>query len=346
GIYLYDVFGNRELIYRDSRIGCTNPTPVKERPTPPVLASQLPENAPDYGEMSIVDVYRGLGTNIERGKIKEIRIVQILPKTTRDADDPAIGLAGEENARLILGTVPVEDDGSAFFKVPAEKPILLQVLDENGFAWQTMRSLTYLQKGERVSCIGCHENRESSTYSVNQGMTAHADTERPKAMQREASEIQPGDLGGRTFSYVETIQPIWDRHCIECHHDQRAEGGINLTGEPDRQFTKSYYALCRDKNEFWGDDGKQPERLANALVPRFGGRNTIQMTEPGGKYGALGSRLVRLIQEGHEEVGLSEQEIRNIAAWIDLNAVFYGVYDPEDQERQRRGEQVAIPEIQ
>ena len=163
GIYLYDVFGNRELLYRDPKIGCTNAIPVSVRPIPPVLASQLPkENAPDYGEMTITDVYQGLGSKIERGRIKEIRIVQILPKTTRDGDDPAIGLAGEENARVILGTVPVEDDGSAYFRVPAQKPIYLQAIDKEGFAYQTMRSLTYLQKGEKVSCTGCHEARESS----------------------------------------------------------------------------------------------------------------------------------------------------------------------------------------
>ncbi|MDO5566966.1 MAG: hypothetical protein Q4G59_09950, partial [Planctomycetia bacterium] len=154
GIYTLDIFGNRELIYRDSQIGATTPIPVQARVTPPVLPSQLPNNPPQYGEMSITDVYEGLGDKIKRGRVKEIRVVQILPKTTRDSDNPPIGLAGEENARLILGTVPVEDDGSAYFRVPAKTPVLLQVLDQDGFAYQTMRSLTYLQPGEYVSCTG------------------------------------------------------------------------------------------------------------------------------------------------------------------------------------------------
>ncbi len=347
GIYLYDVFGNRELICRNSKIGCTNPIPIQERPKPGLLASLLPtKEVPDYGEMTITDVYQGLGSGIERGKIKEIRIVQILPKTTRDADDPAIGLAGEENARVVLGTIPVEKDGSAFFKVPAEKPFLLQVLDEKGYAYQTMRSLTYLQKGERVSCTGCHETRESSGYSVKSGLPGTFGAERPLAMRRESSQIDPGKLGGRAFSYVETVQPILDRHCVSCHNDKQTDGGVNLTGQPEGAFTKSYITLCRNKQEFWGDNGKQPERLAKALVPRFGGRNTIQMTEPGGKYGALGSHFMTLINKGHEKVVLSSEEIRMLAAWIDLNAVFYGVYEKEEQEKQRRGEIVAIPEVQ
>lgn len=344
GIYLLDLDGNRELIYRDSKIGSTTPIPIQERPMPPILASQLPKDPPPFGEMSITDIYQGLGDKIERGRIKDIRIVQILPKTTRDGDDPPIGLAGEENARLILGTVPVEEDGSAYFRVPAQTPILLQVLDEKGFAYQTMRSLTYLQPGEHVSCTGCHENRVSSAYASSDGSSDFG-TKRPKAMLRSASIPDPGKLGGRTFSYVETIQPIWDRHCLECHNNTRTDGKINLTGDPDRKFTKSYYALCRGR-EFWGDHGRDPKRLERALVPRFGGRNTIQMTEPGGKYGALGSRLIKILQKGHEGVQLSPEEIQTIATWIDLNAVFYGVYEAEDQARQLRGERVPIPAIQ
>ena len=347
GIYLYDIFGNRELVYRDPTIGVTNAMPLAERPVPPVLASQLPTgNVPDEGEMLITDIYQGLGNKIKRGDIKEVRIVQIFPKTTRDADDPAVGLAGEENARAILGHVPVEDDGSVFFKVPARTPILLQAITKEGQAWQTMRSLTYLQPGERVSCTGCHEARESSAYSVNEGMPVTGNVELPKAVVRGPSKIDPGNLGGRPFSYVEVVQPIWDRHCIECHNDKRTDGKVNLTGAIDRQFTKSYYSLCRSKKEFWGDDGKDPKRLEKALVPRYGGRNTIQVSEPGGKYGSIGSRLMSLLQKGHEGVKLSPDEMRKVSIWIDLNAIFYGVNDPEDQERMRRGELVAMPKIQ
>ena len=97
-----------------------------------------------------------------RGTIKQLRLVQIFPKTTWIADSPRIGIAGEENARAILGTVPVEADGSARFIVPAHKPILFQALDKDGFAYQTMRSTTYVQPGERISCVGCHDTQNST----------------------------------------------------------------------------------------------------------------------------------------------------------------------------------------
>ncbi|MDO5553003.1 MAG: hypothetical protein Q4G68_04510 [Planctomycetia bacterium] len=346
GIYLYDIYGNRELLYRDPEIGCSNPIPIIPQSPPPVLPSQLPAvNAPTWGEMTITDVYEGLGSSVARGSIKEVRVVQIFPKLTRDADKPPVGLAGEENARAILGTAPVEDDGSAHFRVPAETPLLLQLLDENGFAFQTMRSLTYLQRGEKVSCVGCHENRENSVYSSSEG-TLRGEVSRPKASLRDPSQLVPGKWGNSPFSYVLTVQPIWDRHCISCHNGQRTEGGLNLTGSRKGDFTESYIALCGSSELFWGDDGQDPTRTAQAWIPRFGGRNTIQRTEPGGRYGALGSRLVKYLQKGHEDSVLSREEMQDIATWIDLNAVFYGTTDPEEQERQRNGEKIPMPKIQ
>jgi hypothetical protein len=70
------------------------------------------------------------------------------------------------------------------------------------------------------------------------------------------------------------------------------------------------------------------------------------MTRPGGEYGALGSRLMRLLREGHEDVKLDDDELERLATWIDLNAIFYGVYNPEDQARQLAGQRVPMPEIQ
>lgn len=346
GIYLLDVFGNRELIYRDPAIGATNPTPLVARPTPPLLPSQLPADAPDWGEMSVTDVYQGLGSDIERGTIKALRVVQLFPKVTRDADDPLIGAAREENGRAILGVVPVESDGSAFFRVPARKPFYLQALDENGFAYQTMRSLTYLQPGEKISCVGCHESRDSSAYSVPEHFAA--DAARPLAQRRAPSTIEPGPFEGRPFSYAETIQPILDAKCVSCHCAKKKDGGIDLTGgavgEGGKAVSVSYAALTGDVN-FW-EGGTNPENALRALVPRFGGRNPIQVTEPGGRYQALGSRLMKLLRDGHEQVTLTDEEIRLFATWIDLNAIFSGTGEPAQREAALRGEPLPMPQIE
>ncbi|WP_165226693.1 PD40 domain-containing protein [Aquisphaera insulae] len=321
GLYLLDVFGNRELIYRDPQIGSTNPCPLVARPVPPVLPSLLPAEATSTGEFILADVYQGLN-QVQRGTITQLRIVQVFPKSTPVGNTPPIGVAGEENGRAILGTVPVEPDGSAYFTVPAGKGLLFQALDRDGFAYQTMRSLTYVQSGERTSCVGCHENRQSAPLPRT-----------VSALTRGPSMIQPGELEGSPFSYVQTVQPIWDAHCVSCHGGERKAGGLDLRGTPRDGFTESYRALCDD-------------RPAGPLVPRFAMRNQVQVTPPGGQTGARGSRLMKLLQAGHENVRLSPAERQRIAAWIDLNAIFYGVNSPGDQARQLRGENVPMPEIQ
>jgi hypothetical protein len=332
GIYLLDASGNRELIYRDPAIGSTNPCPLVPRPTPPVLPSVLPSEERETGRMVLADVYRGLD-DVPRGTIRRLRILQIFPKTTHLADNPPIGRAREENARAVLGTVPVEPDGSAYFEVPAQKPILFQALDESGMAYQTMRSVTYVQPGERISCVGCHENR--MTTPVNQPVMA---------LRRPPSKIEPGRFGGRPFSFVEVVQPVLQRHCVRCHGGEKTEGRIDLTGTPHDGFNRAYWALCGDV-DFWGA-GTNPANAAKALVPRFGGRNQVQITSPGGLYAARGSRLLRLLRQGHEGVELGDDDLRRLALWIDCNAIFYGAYKAEDQQRQLRGEILPMPEIQ
>jgi hypothetical protein len=335
GIYLLDAAGNRELLYRDPRISSTNATPLVPRPKPPVLTDLVAESDESLGEMILTDVYQGLG-DVSRGTIRQLRIVQIFPKTTPLANNPRIGLAGEENGRAILGTVPVEPDGSARFLLPAHKPVLFQALDENGFAYQTMRSTTYVQPGERTACVGCHEHRMSSPL---------ADFNVPLAVRRPPSRIQPGEFGGRPFSYMEVVQPVLDRHCIRCHNAEKFDGGVDLTGAPESGFSKSYWSLC-GKDADWRKRVGNLEATYQDLVPRYWMRNQIQQTPPGGKIGALGSRLMAMLRDGHEDVQMDAADLRRLALWIDMNAIFYGVYDADEQAKQFRGETVAMPDIQ
>ncbi|MGM0488977.1 MAG: hypothetical protein ACQESR_19730, partial [Planctomycetota bacterium] len=332
GVYLLDANGNRELLYRDPSIGTTNPTPLRTRPRPPLVPDTRRVSEQETGTMVVTDVSEGLG-DIPKGTIKELRLVQLFPKTTWLANQPPMGVAGEENGRAILGTVPIEADGSAHFKIPAGTPILFQALDEQGMARQTMRSLTFVQPGERTACVGCHEHRMSSP-------PANADL--PLALRRPPSTIEPGELGGRPFGFVEVVQPVLDRHCVHCHGDG-AE--LDLTAQPQEAFTRSYLSLCRLPYD-WRQLRGHPERLANSLVPRFAQRNQIQLTPPGGRYGARGSKLVKMLLEGHEDVKLSRNELHRLATWIDMNAIFYGVYDAEGRTRQLAGEKVDMPDVQ
>lgn len=339
GIYLLDTAGNRELLYRDPEIGTTTPTPLAPRVCPPLVPSELPAGAPPAGRMVVSDIYQGLG-GVPRDAVKQLRIVQVFPKSTWLANLPRMGVAGEENGRAILGTVPVEADGSACFDLPAGKPVLFQALDEQGMALQTMRSLTYVQPGEQTSCVGCHEGRMSAPPSQTGSLAA---------LRHGPVRIEPGELGGRPFGYAEVVQPIWDSRCVRCHGGEKLEGGCDLRGTPERGFSRSYWALCGNPPRPTSRplaSMPAPAPAAGPLVPRFAERNQIQATQPGGACGARGSRLMKLLLARHAGVELSATEIGRIAAWIDLNAIFYGVYEAEPQARQLAGQRVAMPPVQ
>ena len=341
GLYVMDDQGNREVLYRDGTIGATCPTPLAPRPMPPVLPSVgnplLAKRG--LGEVFLSDVYEGLPQAV-RGTVKQLRVVQVFPKTTRDSNAPRIGVAGEENTRAVLGVTPVEADGSARFLVPAGKPVLFHVLDGDGCAYRVMRSSTSLMPGERVSCVGCHENKMTVSAAALKVVAA---------MKRPAAELAPTPESGRPYGFVENVQPVFDAKCVRCHNDREAKGGINLsrtiTG-PDG-YTASYASLCYTR----GADGKLARRLSKKtgrpLVPCFQMRNQLQVTPEGGADSARGSGLVQMLKAGHGDVKPTPGELRRIATWIDLNAVFYGVYEPEEQlAMQREGKPVPMPEIQ
>jgi len=333
GIYWLDAAGNRELIYRDPALNSTTPIPLRARPAPPILPSTCAPEGEQLGELVVTDIYRGLG-DVPPGAVKAIRIVQIFPKITPWANNPLIGFAGEENARAVLGTVPVEADGSARFLVPARKPLLFQALDADGSAIQTMRSTTALQPGERTSCIGCHENRMTAPVSKP-----------PMALMGPPSRIKPGPHDERPFSYMTVVQPIWDKHCVSCHGDTKPKGGVRMTGTAEKGFAASYWALCGKPNAQSGRN-TNAEMAAKVLVPCFGQRNRLDVTPPGGIHGARGARLMAMLRKRHGKAILAENELRRVAMWIDLNALFYGAYTTERQAEQLAGKDIPMPEIQ
>ena len=236
GIYLVDRFGNRELLYRDVSIASLWPTPLRPRPRPPVLPSALDRSQTSEGTFFLQNVHDSwphlpVG---EENAITHLRIIQVLLKTTPNANTPRVGFANASPGKQVLGTVPVEPDGSAYFSAPAQIPLAFQALDRNGMAVQTMRSLTYLQPGEHASCIGCHEHRSSAPDSQSVAL----------AQQRPPSSITPGPDGSKPLSYPLLVQPVLDRLCVECHRGPKADGGIVLTGEPAGEFSVSYNALA------------------------------------------------------------------------------------------------------
>jgi hypothetical protein len=352
GIYLLDSFGNRILLYRDPEISCQCPIAVKPRVKPPVIPHKtltgLPPGTepgmeetselPQTGIVGITNVYETNRPFPEGTKIRELRIVQILPKTTPNANVPWIGYGNETGARKVLGTVPVEPDGSVRFELPVDVPVYFQVLDEEGVAVQTMRSATYVKPGEMLTCLGCHEGRQHSTAIP----AAY-----PAAFRKTPSKIKPETAGSNPFNYPTLVQPILDKYCVACHEEasQKPETAkiVKLgRGQPvsnlTTHFFESYLHLRPYVFVFKGIHQKQSPELMDPLPSNGGAWNSFApaRTFPG-RFGANASPLWQLLKKGHYDVSLSPEEYRAIALWLDNNADFYGAFELDTLEAQRNG---------
>lgn len=330
GIYLVDAFGNKELIYRDPDIASQSPIPLRHRPTPPVApnlikldpqtnpavrASHPVHGAEPEGTVTVINVYDSLKPWPDGTKITQLRVLQLLPMTVPSGAPPhETGLRARSASdsvvpvRHVLGTAPVEEDGSAHFVVPANREIFFQALDSRGLAVQSMRSSTYLQKGQQLVCMGCHEPRSHAPLGS-------AST--PLAMRRAPSKLKPDVDGSNPFSYPRLVQPVLDKHCVQCHAEKTGTAP-NLAREP---LARHWYASY------------------NSLVQKFGFHeyDDRYRTTPG-HFGARASGLFALLEKGHFDVQLNEEEMHRLTLWLDCMSMFYGVYEKEGGEAQLRGE--------
>ncbi|MBE7503092.1 MAG: hypothetical protein HS113_22980 [Verrucomicrobiales bacterium] len=307
GIFLVDVFGNEILLHVEGR-GCYDPMPLKPRTRPPVIPSRRDFTSGE-GCFYVQDVYQGTHmAGVERGAVKRLRVVEAPPKRTWSAGKwfgqgytaPGMNWHGLENKR-VLGTVPVETDGSACFTLPAETFVYFQLLDADGMMIHSMRSATWVQPGETTGCIGCHEHRLTSPLS--------ASAPRPLATTRSPRRLTASPGEARGFGFTAEVQPIFNRHCLECH-DFGKEGAERLLLAPDRDltFNAAYIELWR----------KQYVHCVGA------GPAEVQ---PAYSWGSHASKLVQVLRAGHHDVQLSTAEWERLVTWIDLNAPYYATYN-------------------
>ncbi len=324
GIYWLDRFGNRELIYRDPAISCLSPIPLRARPCPPVIPDQTTQTAealaragtPPVATIGVVNVYDSDFQWPAETKIAALRVLQVLPKTTAPPNEPRIGVAEQTNARAVLGTVPVEEDGSVYFEAPVGKEIYFQALDQQGLAIQSMRSGTYVHPGEQLTCQGCHEPRAGAASIA----------EVPLAMRRGPSPIAPDVEGSNPFNFVRLVQGVLDRNCVDCH---QSRGALDLAGvvEGPHGWTRSYTNLAPKYGFYFHVTN------GSILTGRHGGARTSP-----GQFGARASDLLPYLSETHYGVKLSADERHRITLWLDCNSEFFGAY--EDTAAQSLGQLV------
>lgn len=330
-LYLTDIESGTDVLVGKSTEGMgLFDAKLLARRTPPMTAA--PQRSYDTSEKALAyvsDVYEGTHLKgVKRGDIKYLRIVENPPKLywsggyweNEGSQAPAMNYDDYDD-KIILGTVPVESDGSAYFEVPAEKFIYLQALDANGDMLQTMRSGMSILPGEIASCAGCHESRAAPPP---------ASLRHSLALKRKPSKIKPTPAGatGSEFSYIKNIQPILDKHCVKCH-DFGGKGSekIVLCGDRGLVFNQSYLQLHSKKAI--SAIGAGPDAVVEA--------NT---------WGAKHSKIVRMIRNGHSGVKMPENEFAVLRAWIDLNAPYYSTEDSAYPQNPSGRSPLAFAEIQ
>jgi hypothetical protein len=96
---------------------------------------------------------------------------------------------------ILLGTAPVEADGSFFVKTPADKPIRFALLDEKGAVMRQEHGWFWIRSGEQRICVGCHTGPERASEN-RMPVVLRSTTPADLTGAKDASATQQGKPGG------------------------------------------------------------------------------------------------------------------------------------------------------
>jgi len=318
GLYLLNTNGAHTLIHEEPDFSCWQPYPLRPRKTPPVLPSNRDAElaSRNLAECLVQDIYQGM-EGVRRGEVKHLRIMEQLPRPwdarrfwdqhNRKSNHYELIGGGSLAAKVMWGVVPVREDGSARFYVPAMRNIYLQALDENFMELQRERTYVNYMPGEQRTCIGCHERSQASPPHYKSLPLALA---APPAMPGP----QPGDRqAGQAIHFPTYIQPILDDYCVSCHGEQKREGNLDLRGTLTKLYSVSWENLIR----------------RNA-APTYREDSDWDGTPyaPPKSVGSHRSPLIKLLREDppHQKLNLPQWAFVRLATWVDASGVFYGSY--------------------
>ncbi len=326
GLYLLDRSGNKKCIIETAGTSGVHSSQLfGAQPKPPVIpdrsqiANWVPNvdlfkqmlSDPDWSQkatMLMHDVYQGIEPEIERGRAGYLAVMeQVIQSGGRGG---SIGVGTIWYANRVIGLVPIEQDGSAHFEVPALRSLYFHVLDKEGRMLMTQGSDYHAMPGESRGCIGCHEQRK--------GIDAPPGTPRtPIAARKAAMRPKMPDWGTNgIIEYEAVVQPVLDKYCIKCHSGARPKANLNLTGDRTTVYNMSYMELT--------------DRMLVHYAPGTG-RTHAQPTNDYDEQaplsrGSLLSKMTKHIQDpkqcSNQKIPFDEQ--LRVFLWIDSNVPFYG----------------------
>jgi hypothetical protein len=300
GIHVMDGQGQTELVYAPPPgcpLECHEPRPLAPREREQIIPDRI-DLAQATGRLFLGDIYHGRNMEgVDRGEIKTLLVMERLPKPISFSGGMwPITAGGSFQLASVLGTVPVAEDGSAHFEVPALRSLFFVALDENDRAVKRMHSFVSVQPGEVTGCVGCHEGRTTAPL-FDTGLASFF---------RPPDRIQPVAGIPDVFDFPRDIQPILDRNCVPCHNSEQMEGKVDLTGDHTPIFCQSYWTI-----------------LQRGLISD--GRNAAGNRSPR-SVGSSVSPLLDYLDGNHHEARLSDSERTMVRLWIESSAVYAGTY--------------------
>lgn len=320
-LYFMTVDAQREMLFLDPQGSCMSAIPAVPREVPPAIACKV-DYRDSMGTIQIMKINEGLSlTGVADGVIKRLRVAELYfrpgPQETNvnypsHCGPGCINYNGAGyhtqiattnaswDAKWIVGEVPVQSDGSVNVRVPARTAIFFQALNEKGQVVQTMRSWATLQPGEVQSCMGCHDSKMSATPPLSYV---------PTALKQAPVNLEPFYGPRREFNFDKEIQPILNTKCISCHDGGANSGGLNLLkGKAYNSLTNHNSCDAFNKYVNWMPAEDSP------------------LLQPPNRLGSLKSKLDSLLEKGHKDVKMTDEEMRKIRCWIDIGVPQYGRY--------------------
>jgi formylglycine-generating enzyme required for sulfatase activity len=310
GIYYADTFGNLILLAEEPGSALFEPIPIRKTPRPPVIPDRIDTKRKD-AVVYMANVYEGPGLDgIPEGTVKALRVfTYTFSHRGTGGLLGTIGMDGPWDIKRVLGTVPVEPDGSALFRVPASTPIAVHPLDAEGKSLQHMRSWFTGMPGEVVSCVGCHE-QQSTPPPPRESL----------AVRREPSEIDAWYGPARGFSFAREVQPVLDRHCAGCH-----DGDTPPDLRGTEMITDWSSAISGHADPSYGGKFSLAYAELHRYVRRPGIESDNHLLSPM-DFHADTTELMQILNKGHYEVALDNESRDRLVTWIDLNAPYHGAW--------------------
>jgi len=300
GIELMDGRGRTQVLRRkEGNMDLHEPRPLAPRPREKIIPDRTDPARPT-GRLILGDVTVGRNmVGVKEGEVKKLLVLELLPEPIHfHGGMQPITQGGTFILERILGTVPVEEDGSAYFEVPALRSLFFVAMDSRDNAIKRMHSFVTVQPGETTGCVGCHERRTTAMYPKETPL---------QAVKRAPSKIRPIENVPDVFDFPRDVQPILDKHCVKCHNPDKRAAGFSLAGDRGPYWCHSYLNLTWRKQY-------------------VDGRNKAVGSRPPRSVGAVASPIMKKLTGGHHDVKASPHEVKMVRYWIESGAPYPGTY--------------------